>query len=100
MYILAPEKHKNFAAFTVGTLNVIGWWIVTCAGMSLGTVSTFGMVTFWIPSFQATQWQTYLLFDLGIILTRKTLSDPVVETKLRQRQSYLSSQSPIDTWEN
>ena len=68
-YILAPEKHRNFAAFAVGTLNVVGWWIVTCSGISLGTVSTMGLVSWWNPSFQATQWQTYLLFDLGIIIT-------------------------------
>ncbi|KAL6411911.1 amino acid permease [Ilyonectria robusta] len=68
-YILAPEKHRNFAAFAVGTLNVIAWWIVTCSGISLGTISTLGMISFWNPSFQATQWQTYLIFDLGIILT-------------------------------
>ncbi|KAJ3466538.1 hypothetical protein MRS44_004102 [Fusarium solani] len=68
-YILAPEKHRNFAAFSVGTLNVVGWWIVTCSGISLGTVSTMGLVSWWNPSFQATQWQIYLLFDLGIIIT-------------------------------
>lgn len=76
-YILAPEKHRNFAAFAVGTLNVIAWWIVTCSGISLGTISTLGMISFWNPSFQATQWQTYLIFDLGIILTRKRILSPV-----------------------
>lgn len=35
------------------------------------------MISFWNPSFQATQWQTYLIFDLGIILTRKWILSPI-----------------------
>lgn len=55
-------------------MNVIGWWIVPCSGVSLGTISVMGIVNFWIPSFTATQWQTYLLFVCGIVITSESYS--------------------------
>ncbi|KAI4235165.1 MAG: hypothetical protein LQ349_003345 [Xanthoria aureola] len=68
-YILAPTKHKRFAAFVVGWMTLLGWWVVTCSGLSLCAVSVAGMVNFWHPAFEATRWQVYLIYLASIFIT-------------------------------
>ncbi|KAL3462688.1 amino acid/polyamine transporter I [Aspergillus heterothallicus] len=66
-YFLAPQKTRNFASFTVGIINLLGFWIGGVSGMIYTTISIFGIVAFWVEDFTPTQWQVYLGF-VGIIL--------------------------------
>ncbi|KAL8710611.1 MAG: hypothetical protein Q9220_004835 [cf. Caloplaca sp. 1 TL-2023] len=72
-YILAPTKHKKFAAFVVGWMTLLGWWVVTCSGLSLCAVSVAGLVNFWHPDFQAEPWQIYLIYLASIFITSAPL---------------------------
>ncbi|KAL8666977.1 MAG: hypothetical protein Q9168_007356, partial [Polycauliona sp. 1 TL-2023] len=72
-YILAPTKHKKFAAFVVGWMTVLGWWVVTCSGVSLCAVSVAGLVHLWHPAFEASPWQIYLIYLASIFLTAAPL---------------------------
>lgn len=69
-YILAPEKHKNIAAFSVGTLSVIGWWVITCSGISNNVQSIIGMIVFVDPTFTPQRWHMYLMYLALIAITR------------------------------
>ncbi|MCJ1279557.1 hypothetical protein MMC21_007381 [Puttea exsequens] len=68
-YIVAPTPHKKFAAFTVGWMTLLGWWVITCSGVSLCAISVSGMIQFWHPSYEAERWQTYLIYLATILLT-------------------------------
>lgn len=69
VYILAPKDYKKFAAFLVGWMNLLGWTIATCSGVSVVIASVSGMASFWDSSFQATQPQLYMMYLATIILT-------------------------------
>ena len=73
VFILAPERTKRFAAFIVGWTTVLGWWIITCSGVTLASVSVLGLANFWNPGFVATQWQIYLMYLLMILISCKYL---------------------------
>ncbi|KAL2849838.1 amino acid permease-domain-containing protein [Aspergillus pseudoustus] len=66
-YFLAPKKTRKFASFTVGIINLLGFWIGGVSGMIYTTISVYGIVAFWVEDFAPTQWQVYLGF-VGIIL--------------------------------
>ncbi|KAJ2989390.1 hypothetical protein NUW58_g3491 [Xylaria curta] len=66
-YIVAKEKHRNFAAFVVGVLSIIGWLFITCSGISNNVQSIIGIVIFIHPDFVAQQWHSYLIY-VGLIL--------------------------------
>ncbi|KAM5343328.1 hypothetical protein ACJ41O_014294 [Fusarium nematophilum] len=66
-YILAPEKHRKFAAFAVGTVSVLGWWVITCSGISNNVQCIIGMIIFAKPDYVPQQWHSYLLY-VGLIL--------------------------------
>ena len=68
-YILAPSRHKKFAAFVVGWMTLIGWWVITCSGVSLCAVSVAGLIRFWHPDFEAARWQIYLIYLASVFLT-------------------------------
>ncbi|WZH39199.1 amino acid/polyamine transporter I [Fusarium acuminatum] len=68
-YILSPEKSKRFAAFTIGWMSTLAWWIVTCSGISLAAVTLGGLINFIDHSFAVTSWQTYLLYVAVAIMT-------------------------------
>ncbi|KAI4120184.1 MAG: hypothetical protein LQ345_000140 [Seirophora villosa] len=72
-FILAPGPHKRFAAFVVGWMTLLGWWIVTSSGISLCAVFVAGLVSFWDETFEATSWQIYLLFLATIVVTSSPL---------------------------
>jgi len=71
VFILAPGHSKRFAAFVMGWMTLLGWWIITCSGISLCVVSVSGLVSFWIDSFQASQWQLYLMYLVTVFITGK-----------------------------
>ncbi|KAJ5391469.1 hypothetical protein N7509_006959 [Penicillium cosmopolitanum] len=61
-YILSPAKTRNYAAYTVGWISMLAWWIVTCSGISLGAAVLNGIVAFCYPSYAGNQWQTYCIY--------------------------------------
>ncbi|KAK1848901.1 amino acid transporter [Colletotrichum chrysophilum] len=67
--ILAPKKHKKFAAFSVGLLSIVGWWVITCSGLSNNVQSIMGMVQFVNPSFEPQRWQFYLVYLALLVAT-------------------------------
>ena len=62
VFILAPKESRKFAAFAVGWMNILGWSVALCSGVSVVVASVLGLVAFWDESFQATQWQSYLMY--------------------------------------
>ena len=62
VFILAPEESRKFAAFAVGWMNIVGWLVALCSGVSVVVASLSGLISFWDDSFQATQWQLYLVY--------------------------------------
>ncbi|KAI4115980.1 MAG: hypothetical protein LQ345_003519 [Seirophora villosa] len=90
-YILAPTKHKKFAAFTVGWMTLLGWWVVTCSGLSLCAVSVAGMISFWHESFEAARWQVYLIYLASLFLTAAPLFlSPKIVPRFVRAALYLS----------
>ncbi|KAL4804026.1 amino acid/polyamine transporter I [Aspergillus unguis] len=45
-YILAPKSTRKFASFTVGIINLLGFWIGGVAAAIFTTISIFGIVEF------------------------------------------------------
>lgn len=70
-YILAPRPLRSFAAYIVGMINIISWWVTTASGTFLTAISAFGIAKFWHPDFVGAQWQVYLCYVLVIIMTCK-----------------------------
>ncbi|KAJ6094544.1 hypothetical protein N7467_002057 [Penicillium canescens] len=68
-YIVAPESYKAFAAYIVGMINVVAWWVNTASGTIYTAISAFGVCEFLVPGFVGTQWQVYLCYLLVILLT-------------------------------
>ena len=62
VYLLAPEGSRRFAAFTVGWMNILAWSVTLCSGVSVAVASVSGLIAFLDESFQATQWQSYLIY--------------------------------------
>ena len=62
VFILAPKGSRRFAAFAVGWMNILGWSVALCSGVSVVVASISGLIAFWDQSFQATQWQSYLMY--------------------------------------
>ena len=62
VFILAPKRSRRFAAFAVGWMNILGWSVTLCSGVSVVVASVSGLIAFWDESFQATQWQSYLIY--------------------------------------
>lgn len=71
-YLLSTEKTKRFTAFTVGWFSIIGWWVLTCSGISLAAISIQGMVLFWFPGVTIHAWQLYLIY-LAVIIASGNL---------------------------
>ncbi|KAF7588341.1 hypothetical protein BBP40_005869 [Aspergillus hancockii] len=68
-YIVAPQFSKNFAAYLVGIINVVAWWVTTASGVIYTAISAFGIGKFLYPEFRGTQWQVYLCYVLVVGLT-------------------------------
>lgn len=90
-FILAPTNHKRFAAFVVGWMTLLGWWVITCSGVSLCAVSVAGMIGFWHGTFEAAPWQIYLIYIATIFLTACPLFlSPKSVPKITQATLFLS----------
>ena len=61
VFILAPIEARRFVAFVVGWMNIIGWSVALCSGVSVVVSSITGLIAFWDDDFQATQWESYLI---------------------------------------
>ncbi|GAW17731.1 hypothetical protein ANO14919_071970 [Xylariales sp. No.14919] len=68
-YILSPPKTKRFAAYIIGWMSTLAWWIVTCSGISLASATLSGLVNFFHPDFVATRWQVYLFYVATAFIT-------------------------------
>ncbi|KAF2963967.1 hypothetical protein GQX73_g9605 [Xylaria multiplex] len=68
-YILSPPKTKRFAAYVIGWMSTLAWWIVTCSGISLAAATLGGLVNFFHPEFVASSWQIYLFYVATSIVT-------------------------------
>ena len=62
VFILAPKEHRNFAAFVVGWMNLLGWLVALCSGISVTVASISGLIAFWNDAYQATPWESYFLY--------------------------------------
>ena len=51
-----------FAAFVIGWMNLIGWVVALCSGVSVTVASVSGIAAFWYGSFDVLQWHLYLLY--------------------------------------
>lgn len=69
MFMLAPEKYRNFAAFMVGWMNILGWSVALCSGISVVVASVSGLIAFRNPASEITQLQLYLLYVCVAILS-------------------------------
>ncbi|KAM6524485.1 hypothetical protein FALCPG4_010097 [Fusarium falciforme] len=67
VYILAPTKTRNFAAYVTGCITIIAWWIGTCSGIIYTAISAFGCAVAWFPDFAQERYQVYLCY-IGVIL--------------------------------
>lgn len=43
-------------------MNILGWSVALCSGVSVVVASVSGLIAFWDPTFQVTQLQSYLLY--------------------------------------
>ncbi|KAL4964410.1 amino acid/polyamine transporter I [Aspergillus stella-maris] len=68
-FLLAPSKTRRFAAYIIGWMSVVAWWIVTSSGISLCATTLAGILNFSNPDFTATQWQIYLFFVATAVVT-------------------------------
>ncbi|KIW80457.1 hypothetical protein Z517_07073 [Fonsecaea pedrosoi CBS 271.37] len=66
VWVLAPLKTRRFAAFVIGWMTLLGWWIIACSGATLSAVSIIGMVSFWYPDLVLHAWQTWLVY-VGVV---------------------------------
>lgn len=48
-------------------LSVIGWWVITCSGISNNVQSIIGMIIFVQPEYVTQKWHSYLMY-VGLIL--------------------------------
>ncbi|BCS30454.1 uncharacterized protein APUU_80757A [Aspergillus puulaauensis] len=68
-YFLAPKKTRTFASFTVGIINLLGFWIGGVAGSIYTITSIFGIIAVWVDGFYPTQWQVYLAYVALVLLS-------------------------------
>ncbi|KAH8130097.1 hypothetical protein ACSS6W_008232 [Trichoderma asperelloides] len=68
-YIVAPTKTRNFAAYIVGLLNIVAWWVNAASGTIYVAISAFGIAELWYPNMEGAHWQIYLCYLLVIFLT-------------------------------
>ncbi|KAJ5602893.1 hypothetical protein N7537_005849, partial [Penicillium hordei] len=69
VYIIAPQKNKRFATFMTGWMSILGWWMITCSGLSLVAKAALGLGQFLHPDFEFKQWHEYCVYLSTIIVT-------------------------------
>ena len=83
MYILAPKKYRKFAAFMIGWMSVLAWWLACTAGLSQVAVATTGLAAFANPAYEPKSWHIYLCYvaiasiagELRLALTAQSLAN-------------------------
>jgi choline transport protein len=60
--MVANEKYRQGAAFTVGWLNVLAWLFGSCAAVIYPAQLTMQVVQMYDPSFTYERWQIWLLY--------------------------------------
>ncbi|CAG8220611.1 unnamed protein product [Penicillium salamii] len=68
-FILSPPGSRRYAAYIVGWITMLAWWIVTCSGISLSAVVLNGIVNFWHQEYIGNQWETYLIYLAVSVVT-------------------------------
>ena len=74
-------------------MNILGWSVALCSGISVVVASVSGLVSFWRPDFSFTQWQSYALyvsvallsgalFFLSHLIYKHLLKHPIVSPLL------------------
>ena len=98
VFILAPRRTKRFAAFVIGWMNILGWLIALCSGVSVVVTSLNGMVAFWDDTFVAVQWQLYVMYLVVAGLSSKsTCRLKVLETAAKCDSDTLIPRPSINT---
>ncbi|KAM0552680.1 hypothetical protein ACHAPJ_007777 [Fusarium lateritium] len=72
----APKKYRRFASFAVGTISVLGWWVITCSGISNNVQCIIGMILFAKPDYEPQNWHSYLLYVGLIMITPEEMHHP------------------------
>ncbi|KAF8827649.1 hypothetical protein HHX47_DHR4000235 [Lentinula edodes] len=68
-YQLAPSKYRLLFSWIVGWLVTVGYWVVTVS-VTFGTSQlVLAGANIYLPQWEATAWQTYLIFALVVLLT-------------------------------
>ncbi|KAJ4468961.1 amino acid/polyamine transporter I [Lentinula lateritia] len=68
-YQLAPSRYRLLFSWTVGWLVTVGYWVVTVS-VTFGTSQlVLAGANIYLPQWEATAWQTYLIFALVVLLT-------------------------------
>ncbi|KAJ6132293.1 amino acid/polyamine transporter I [Penicillium samsonianum] len=73
VYAIALQKNKRFAAFVTGWMSILGWWMITCSGLSLVAGVALGLGRFLRPDFGIKQWHEYCVYLATIIVTMTPL---------------------------
>lgn len=91
-FILSPPGSRRYAAYIVGWITMLAWWIVTCvlqpryyiwqktrswywrscSGISLSAVVLNGIVNFWHQEYIGNQWETYLIYLAVSVVTSES----------------------------
>ena len=69
---MSPTSTRKFAAYVVGLLNIVAWWINAASGTIYVAISAFGIAELWYPDLEGKHWQIYLCYLLVIGLTCKS----------------------------
>ncbi|KAL4977069.1 amino acid/polyamine transporter I [Aspergillus desertorum] len=80
-FLLAPQKSRRFAAYVVGWMSVVAWWVTTSSGISLAATTLAGALNFFNPNFTAAQWQIYLFFVAMATITSKPVIPVFIASK-------------------
>lgn len=67
--VLASKKYRKFASFVVGWMNILGWSVALCSGVSVVVASLSGLIAFWNDAFRATQLESYLIYLAVAVLS-------------------------------
>ncbi|KIX04733.1 uncharacterized protein Z518_05603 [Rhinocladiella mackenziei CBS 650.93] len=66
---LGLKKTKRFAAFVIGWMSILAWWIVTSSGLSLAAVSVCWVARLFHPSYEIQSYHVWLAFVAVAFIT-------------------------------
>lgn len=56
-------------AFFVGWMNILAWAVAICGAVSVVVASVAGLIAVWVPAYEISQLQSYLLYLFLAILS-------------------------------